>query len=115
MSTSAGPSRTPLRGPPPLLAQDDQEAAAEARHHLSPKIGLFRVLPSFHRARPKWKDAKDTKKQEHGVDIQQDFLPTMGSAAFDTGLVQLHDDLLGKSDTGASVYRWAVLYENQRG
>lgn len=37
----------------------------------------------------------------------------------DPGVVQLNDRLLNQlpddQDTGAPVYRWAIIYENQRG
>ncbi|KZT65136.1 hypothetical protein DAEQUDRAFT_769080 [Daedalea quercina L-15889] len=122
--SSAGPSRlSSFRRPPPPHTEQDQEIREEARAYLSPKRRFLHLLPSWSRARSKRNDKKWTRHEEEDQQTeyteQETLYPTLRGSALDGGLVELHDELLKEAgeDAGSdeAVYRWAVIYENQRG
>ncbi|TFY55577.1 hypothetical protein EVJ58_g8155, partial [Rhodofomes roseus] len=118
---SAGPSS--LRKPPPPHTEEDPQTGEEARAYLSPKRHFLHLLSPWNRARSKHNDKKRARHEEEdrqGYDTEQEpQYPTLRGSALEGGLVELHDELLQEAgeepDSDAPVYRWAVLYENQRG
>ncbi|PCH33640.1 hypothetical protein WOLCODRAFT_160226 [Wolfiporia cocos MD-104 SS10] len=116
MDCSAGPSRTQTPSDIPLpLPRDDPGAAEHAREHLAPK----RRFPSISHFRLKRKNKRGAGRREHKEQHFPDFLSDLESPGADSGIVKLNDKLLQESASGQNadtpIYRWAVLYENQRG
>ncbi|KAI0669890.1 hypothetical protein C8Q78DRAFT_1038256 [Trametes maxima] len=121
VSSPAGPSSAPhfisrtLPPPPGSILKDDYAAAEEARRRFN-KRGLFSSisLPSFHRRRSK----------THRGDVPSS--PSSIGLADGSATTAVIPDLVVISDPpnrgealdedyNKDVYRWAVLYENQRG
>ena len=117
-STPAGPSslRSAQSLPPPLpdaLERGDDAAADQARQRLSKRGFLSNVslpLPHLHRKRT---ESENSSRRSYIEELE-----TTGPQAFDArDLVELAEDPIAELDENydKDVYRWAVLYENQRG
>ena len=120
--SSASPSRlSSFVKPPPPHTEHDTQISEEARAYLSPKRRFLHLLPSWNRS--KHGERKRADSEERG--LQEDTLdgevlyPTLRGSVSEGGLVELHDELLHEADeegeSDRPLYRWAVLYENQRG
>ncbi|KAI1797888.1 hypothetical protein LXA43DRAFT_982497 [Ganoderma leucocontextum] len=118
-SSPAGPSslRSAQSLPPPLpgtLERDDYAAADQARERLNKRGLLSSVslqLPHFHRSRTRSQDSSIRRTY-----IQETEEST--SEPLDTlNLVDLAENISTEDEENydEDVYRWAVLYENQRG
>ncbi|CCM07095.1 uncharacterized protein FIBRA_09422 [Fibroporia radiculosa] len=111
----AGPSRTPMNVSPPLQ-QGDPATSEQARTYLLLKRRFTRILPTFCRRRRKAKiqvynyEPDTTHRDCH-------LLPSLPVS--DAGLVEINDEQLRElpcdDATRKPVYKWATLYENQRG
>ncbi|KAH8100722.1 hypothetical protein BXZ70DRAFT_1008210 [Cristinia sonorae] len=109
------------RPPPECMRQDDPAAADHARRRLLPKRSfLSNILPS--RRRPQ--KSRDSNLSAASVPSPVGERDAAGSPELPAGtmddLVHLQNRLLSEEapleeDYSKDVYRWAVLYENQRG
>ena len=118
-SSLAGPSslHSTRSLPPPLpaaLKRDDYAAADRARERLHKRGLLSSVslqLPHFHRSRTKSRESSIRRSYIQGAGE-----PTSEPPA-SLNLVDLAENVFAKDDESydKDVYRWAVLYENQRG
>ncbi|KAI0361611.1 hypothetical protein OH77DRAFT_1469432 [Trametes cingulata] len=118
-SSSAGPSSSFLRAtrppPPGAVQKDDYAAAAQARQRFS-KHGLFSSisLPSLSRKRK-------SKAQRRGVSPSPSSIAEIQTSASVPEIPDIVDiteaNLAAELDENydRDVYRWAILYENQRG
>ncbi|KZT02714.1 uncharacterized protein LAESUDRAFT_744906 [Laetiporus sulphureus 93-53] len=111
-----------LRAIRPPKTREDSDVARDARAKLSHSRGLLGSLPlpNFRRARQKHKGQHEVEEEQLRVHDEalheHDFLPTLGAPSADSALVQLNDELMQEEENADKpVYKWAVLYENQRG
>ncbi|CDO71571.1 hypothetical protein BN946_scf184911.g41 [Trametes cinnabarina] len=115
----AGPSSflRPSQPPPGSVQKDDYAAADEARRRLS-KRGLFSSisLPSFRKSR------RRSKAQQRNASPSPSSIVEIERAASESDIPDLvniseSSDLAAELDKeyDKDVYRWAILYENQRG
>ncbi|RPD62932.1 hypothetical protein L226DRAFT_607651 [Lentinus tigrinus ALCF2SS1-7] len=117
-SSSAGPSSYPSQTPPPppeAIERDDYAAAEQARQRFH-KRGFFSAvslpLPHRYRSKSRKRDSSPSPSSfaelERSTSVPQE-APDLVILS-EGGLTAELDE-----DYGKDVYRWAVLYENQRG
>lgn len=123
-SSPAGPSLSSSPPPPQAIQTDDYAAADAARTRVNKRLSLLSSLslPSLHRHKsPRRKqDARSNSTRRSSSDsvstdrLQASSLPLDGYEPVqlaDAGVASVELDQNYDKD----VYRWAVLYENQRG
>lgn len=94
------------------MRQDEHCAADEARLHVLRRRSLPYLL--FHRN--KSNERRRAKHEEPQVSSPALEWPSpLDAFECDAEAVYLHDGLLSDPPDDKDVYRWAVLYENQRG
>jgi len=100
--------------PPQCMQLDEPEAANQARRRLLPR----RSLLTFFR-RKSVKSFRNVSEASSGPSVGQDSndLPQTMQAAvsYTTESVDLDDSTITPDDHTTDVYRWAIIYENQRG
>jgi hypothetical protein len=97
-------------GPPECMKTDDYSAAEPARRRLLKKDS-FRLFASLPNLRSKRKQKESGKDNDDAVPV---FIETPPSPTDSNGFIHL-DNAAICEDEDKPVYRWAVLYENQRG
>src|ERR1700728_5412036 len=97
-------------GPPECMKTDDYSAAEPARRRLLKKDS-FRLFASLPNLRSKRKQKESGKNSDDAVPV---FIETPPSPTDSNGFIHL-DNAAICEDEDKPVYRWAVLYENQRG
>jgi hypothetical protein len=109
-----------LSFPPPQCMQPDEYSAADAaRRRLAPKSGL-RLFASLTSLRQR---SKSTSSKRSSTAIQSAQLTeSMGETAHlrpptdtDDVLINLDGSAISDFHENKDVYKWAILYENQRG
>ncbi|KAI0936352.1 hypothetical protein AcV5_004515 [Taiwanofungus camphoratus] len=112
MSPSSSSSSSLGPPPPAHMRQDEHCAADEARLHVLRRRSLPYLL--FHRN--KSNERRRAKHEEPQVSSPALEWPSpLDAFECDAEAVYLHDGLLSDPPDDKDVYRWAVLYENQRG
>lgn len=116
----AGPSSLPstqsiLPPPPGTLERDDYAAADQARERLNKRGLLSSVslqLPHLHLSRTRSQDSSIRRSYSQAAEPESTF-----EALTTPNLVDLVENVSVEDDEDydKDVYRWAVLYENQRG
>ncbi|KAH9950339.1 hypothetical protein B0H21DRAFT_722994 [Amylocystis lapponica] len=106
-------------GPPPpeCMQQDDYAAADRARLRLHSKKSFAQIfLPHLHRVDKSKTATRDveSRSSDHDLPAQAPEL-SQGYKLAGSHPVQLDDDLAPVLSDDEVVYRWAILYENQRG
>lgn len=113
-SLSAGPSSFIPPPPPEAIQRDDYAAAEQARQRFS-KRGLFSSvslpLPNIHQKKSNSRGRDDLPLPSSIAELGR---PTSVSEE-GLDLVVLSDDPALLEEIDKDVYRWAILYENQRG
>jgi hypothetical protein len=109
-----------LAFPPPQCMQADEYSAADpARRRLTPKSGL-RIFASLTNLRQRSKSttsrksaaANDSVHVSESTDEPPPLRPSTGTG--DT-IINLDGSAISDFHESKDVYRWAILYENQRG
>ncbi len=113
--SSAGPSSSTLVSPPECLVHDHLSAQELIAVRRSPKrsfVRLFRSKTAQDRRRHST-DSDDNQSNNSGPSVSED------SDTLEIPFIKLGDGLVYSAeyeeDHARDVYRWAVLYENQRG
>lgn len=100
---------------PPLecMQADDYEAADAARQRLTPKSRL-RLFSSLNDLRKRKQSNKSASKKSAEAD--KDTPAILGpSTGTEDNVINLDGSAITDSDVSKDIYRWATLYENQRG
>ena len=114
MSNDAGASNFPL--PPECMTTDDPSAVIEARLRLMRKSSLL-SLPLFKKAR-----TKRPANVAYSASSSTTSLPTCTDSLHEetsSRMLEIDDRFLDvpvlEEEYDKDVYRWAIMYENQRG
>lgn len=115
MSNDAGPSTLPP--PPECMTRDDPSAVTEARLRLAQKQSFF---SSLHLGRRKREERpRSATSASSSTSSSTASLPTCIDNQDEPQLLELDGHLLDipilEEDCDKDVYRWALMYENQRG
>ena len=95
------------------MQADDYEAADAARQRLTPKSRL-RLFSSLNDLRKRKQSNKSASKKSAEAD--QDTPAILGpSTGTEDNVINLDGSAITDSDVSKDIYRWATLYENQRG
>lgn len=111
---SAAPSLAPSAPPQMAATDDDPEATEAALRRLTPKSRI-RLLPSVSKLRLKRRFRVQQPATTSEPDSLADHVGTPPRFSEETGSIVLDAQDLSDVPGDHNVYRWAILYENQRG
>ncbi|KAH7911204.1 hypothetical protein BJ138DRAFT_1240107 [Hygrophoropsis aurantiaca] len=113
-------SSSSILEPPQPMQRDDPSAADSARRRVAPKsrLPLFSSLPNLrsHHKASKQKSPSRRHPDTHTDDHQShNDLPPLEQTNDNNNIINLDESALPQLPADRDVYRWAVVYENQRG